>query len=260
MAAQDGAMALWFLAPALALLFGVLALAPLGGQVLARGVVFIDLAVGQSAGAGARWGGGWMENHPWAAGVQLAAAGGALACAMAVAALARRRPGQREALIGLLYVAAASLAFLGARLDAHGRDRFAELLAADVLWASWPQVAWLAGCAALVGLAHAPRSRWMDRDALFYAGFALVASVAVPVLGLFVVFAALITPALWRRAGAPWWLSLAGTLAACAAGLGLSWWWDAPSGACVALAMSAWGVGSVSRRALPREEGAGPRH
>ena len=41
----------WFLAPALALLAGLAALAPLGVQVLARGVVFIDLAVAQAAAA-----------------------------------------------------------------------------------------------------------------------------------------------------------------------------------------------------------------
>ena len=39
----------WFLAPSAALLFSVWALAPLGAQVLARGVVFIDLAVAHTA-------------------------------------------------------------------------------------------------------------------------------------------------------------------------------------------------------------------
>ena len=39
----------WFWTPVLALLLGVLALAPLGEQVLARGVVFIDLAVAYRA-------------------------------------------------------------------------------------------------------------------------------------------------------------------------------------------------------------------
>ena len=43
----------WFWSPVLALLLGVIALAPLGEQVLARGVVFIDLAVAQAAAAAA---------------------------------------------------------------------------------------------------------------------------------------------------------------------------------------------------------------
>jgi len=46
-------MDIWFLFPTLALLAGLLALAPLGAQVLRRGVVFIDLAVAQAAGGGA---------------------------------------------------------------------------------------------------------------------------------------------------------------------------------------------------------------
>lgn len=230
----------WFLAPAAAVALGVLALAPLGAQVLARGVVFIDLAVAQAAAAAALWAGAWID-HPSLLQSQAAAAAGALCCAAAVAALARRRPAQREALIGLLYVLGACAALLGARQDPHGRERLAELLAADVLWAGWGQVALLLACAAAVALAR----RVLGRDAFFYPVFALAASVAVPVLGLFVVFAALIAPALWQRAGwraAP--TAMAG-VAAGALGLGLSWLLDAPSGACVAMALAGWGALSV---------------
>ena len=46
---MGGLSELWFLAPAAALALGLLALAPLGEQVLRRGVVFIDLAVAQRA-------------------------------------------------------------------------------------------------------------------------------------------------------------------------------------------------------------------
>ena len=233
----------WFLAPTAALVFGVLALAPLGAQVLARGVVFIDLAVAQAAAAAALWVAASVE-HPGAVSGQLLATAGALACAVSVAWLARRWPAQREALIGLLYVAGASLALLGAQRDPHGRERLAELLAADVLWAGWPQVAVLAGCAAGVALLGA----WLRRDLAFYAVFSVVASLAVPVLGLFVVFAALISPALWQRAGASPALAWAGAAVACGIGLAGSWLLDAPSGACVALALSASGVLAAARR------------
>lgn len=227
----------WFLAPVAALACGVLALAPLGVQVLARGVVFIDLAVAQAAAAAALWAGA-LVDHPGLLATQGVAAAGALLCAGAVAGLSRRWPAQREALIGLLYVLGASVALLGAREDPHGRERLGQLLAADVLWAQWPQVAVLAGCAAAVALL----GRWLARDRVFFPSFALVASLAVPVLGLFVVFAALIAPALWQRAGAAGWAASAGALAACGAGLAASWLLDAPSGACVALALSAFGA------------------
>jgi zinc/manganese transport system permease protein len=233
----------WFLTPMAALLLGLLALAPLGTQVLARGVVFIDLAVAQAAAAAALWV-AVVVDHPNAWTTQAMATTGAMACAAAVAWLLRLWPQQREALIGLLYVAGASMALLGAGQDPHGRERLSQLLAADVLWADWPQVMVLTACA----LAVAASRRWLLRDAVFYPGFALVASLAVPVLGLFVVFAALIAPALWQRAGLSDWLAGLGAVLASALGLLASWVLDAPSGACVALALSVFGVLSAGLR------------
>jgi len=110
-----------------------------------------------------------------------------------------------------------------------------------VLWAGWPQVALLSVCAAAVALAR----RVLRRDAFFYPVFALAASVAVPVLGLFVVFAALIAPALWQRAGWPAAAAALGAVAACGIGLALSWLLDAPSGACVATTLAGYGTLSV---------------
>ncbi|MDO9091765.1 MAG: metal ABC transporter permease [Rubrivivax sp.] len=233
----------WFLAPVAALICGVLALAPLGHQVLARGVVFIDLAVAQAAAAAALWAGALMDHPGWIS-TQTLAAAGALACAAAVAWLSKKWPAEREARIGLLYVMGASAALLGARLDPHGRERLGELLAADVLWAGWPQVAVLAGCALAVALV----GRRLTRDAVFYPVFALVASLAVPTLGLFVVFAALIAPALWQRSGSHRVAAWTAGVLACGVGLGVSWWLDAPSGACVALALSVMGAASILRR------------
>ncbi len=242
----------WFFLPALALLFGVLALAPLGVQVLAREIIFIDLAVAQAAAAAALWASTWAD-HSSVLETQLIAAAGALACTALVAGLARRWPQQREALIGLVYVIGASLALLGARQDPHGRERLSELLAADVLWATEWQVMLLGVCAASILALYRWCSEWLERDAVFYLAFALVASMVVPVLGLFVVFVALMAPALWMRAGVSGWLAFCGTLMAGVGGLAFSWWCDAPSGACVALALGIWGV-SASAFSSNREK------
>lgn len=239
-------MEYWFLAPAAALLFGLLALAPLGSQVLARGVVFIDLAVAQAAAAAALGATAWFD-HPGFITVQLTAACGALFCAGLVAALARRWPQQREALIGLIYVGGACLAMLSARSDPHGREHLAELLAADVLWAGWPQVAILAACAAVVLPVQVWRPQILTRDRVFFPCFAVVASLAVPTLGLLLVFACLIAPALWLRAGSSMAMAIVMAVVSAGAGLLSSWWLDAPSGACVALALALWGVLSASR-------------
>jgi zinc/manganese transport system permease protein len=238
-------MELWFLAPVLALFAGLVALAPLGAQVLARGVVFIDLAVAQAAAAAALWIGSGLRE-PGHVETQAAAAAGALLCAGLVAALSRRWPAQREALIGLVYVAGACLAILGVRLDPHGGERLSALLAADILWADWTRVGALAVCAlAVLGLAargNAP----LGRDRWFYPCFALVASVAVPVLGLMLVFACLIAPALWIRTGRSMTQSIAVSMFTASVGLLGSWVLDAPSGACVALAIAVGGAASIA--------------
>ena len=191
---------LWFLWPALALLAGLWALAPLGRLVLQRQVVFIDLAVAQACAAAALWSGAWMHWHePWQ--VQLISASGAVLCGGLVALLSHRWPEQREALIGILYVCGAALALLGARLDPHGQEQFMLLAAADVLWVQVDQVLALLACAVLVwGLGRGKYSRLTD-DRWFYPIFALVVSVAVPSLGLMLVFATLMAPALWLARG-----------------------------------------------------------
>jgi zinc/manganese transport system permease protein len=239
----------WFIAPALALLLGLLALAPLGAQVLRQKVVFIDLAVAQAAAATALWVGAVVGHESvWLS--QGLAALGALLSAAVVAWLARRWPAQREALIGLLYVVGASVALLGARQSPHGRELLTELLAADLLWASWQQVGLLLLCVLLV----AGSAKRLERDVVFYPVFALVASLAVPTLGLLLVFAALIAPALWRVGGASWPVALSLGALASALGLWASWALDAPSGACVVLALALVGVAAAWRTARPARD------
>lgn len=234
----------WWWLPALALAAGFWALAPLGVQVLRRGVVFMDLAVAQAAAAvvvGVH--AAWPEAGPlW---LQLAAMLGAVLASVAVAGMARRWPAQREALIGLLYVGAASLALLGAGLDPHGKEHLLALLAADVLWVSPQATAGLCVGAVLVALwgrvpaAHA--DRW------FYLAFAGVVSWAVPALGLFVVFGALMAPALWIARGGRLRTAMALAMAIGALALGTSWLLDLGSGPTVALALAGWGLLSLVR-------------
>jgi len=245
----------WFAVPLLALAAGCLALAPLGAQVLARGVVFIDLAVAQGAAAAALWASVWID-HPRPGTVQgFALAGGLLAAAL-VAALVRRRPAGREALIGLVYVAGAAVAVLGAFGSAHGSEHLTRMLAADLLWAEPAQALSLSAAACAVLLAHRLRPQAWSRDAVFYPCFALVAGVAVPALGLFVVFAALVVPALWMRAGQRLLPATGVALGAGAGGLALSWAIDRPSGACVALALALAGLASVLQPAAAADRGA----
>lgn len=234
----------WLVPPVAALLAACALLVPLGAQVLSRGVVFIDLAVAQVAACGAL-AVAIVLDHPLAWLASAATAAAALAGAALVWWLARRWPQQREALIGLVYVAGASASVVAAAFDPHGRERLTALLAADVLWAPWSAAAQLGAAAALAAGASLGRRRLLDRDAVFYPLFALALSLAVPVLGLYLVFALLIGPALWVRRGMGLALCLPLAAAACLGGLAVSWALDWPSGACVAASLCLLGLSAA---------------
>jgi zinc/manganese transport system permease protein len=232
---------LWLGAPVLALLASCLLLVPLGSQVLTRGVVFIDLAVAQVAAIGVLVAGMLYEGKPGSL-TELAAAGAALLGSSIVWWLARRWPEQREALIGLVYVAAASASVVVVTFDPHGRERLGALLAADVLWVPWRSVALLCAIAVIVSGMAVSRKKVLAQDAVFYPTFAIALSIAVQSLGLYLVFALLIGPALWAHKRLSLGGAIAAALTACAAGLALSWAFDWPSGASTAMALSVLGI------------------
>ncbi|MEY3202615.1 MAG: hypothetical protein RIR70_2165 [Pseudomonadota bacterium] len=240
----------WFLLPAVTLIGGLCALAPLGQQVLRRGVVFIDLAVAQSAAAATLWMGVVHHSHaPWI--LMPTSVAGALCCAWGVALLCKRWPQQREALIGLLYIVGAMLALLAAQFNAHGKDDLQQLLAADLLWSDGTDLATALACGAGVLWLKRTKKNWLARDAVFYSLFAVAASLLVQSLGVFLVFALLIAPAilltrvgLFRTAAVISLAILAGFLSSTA--------FDLPSGICLTLAIASAGLASVL--VPPRDE------
>ncbi|MDO5289986.1 MAG: metal ABC transporter permease [Pseudomonadota bacterium] len=239
---------------------------PLGRQVLRRGIVFIDLAIAQVASLGVltaqallhRWHHGDQPHHhahahdepAWL--LAAATAGAALAGVAAVAWLARAWPQRQEALIGLLYVGAASLAMVLVSADPHGAQRLAALLSGDVLWATWPALLPLAAATAAFAALLRWRPALLQGEAAFYGSFALLVSLSLPLLGLYLVFATLIVPALVAQrhpACAMRWALAVGTLGY-AGGLLLSWHLDWPSGPSVVLALIA--LGAVALAVPPR--------
>ena len=235
----------WYAFPALALIAGILVLTPLGTQVLRRGVVFIDLAVAQAAAAAVIWLNFALQiDSPLFD--QIAATLGAVVVSLGVAWVARKWSQQREALIGLIYVAGACMALLGASQHPHGREKLFQLLAADVLWVDSFSLGAL-GVAALV-VRVIVRKQWLAKDTCFYAVFAVMASVAVPALGLFLVFACLIAPALWVERGLNPWAAMIMASVFSMLGLFLSWVADTPSGPTVVMTLAVLGVGALFRR------------
>jgi zinc/manganese transport system permease protein len=239
------------LLPALAA--GVLVVAthvPLGTEVLARGIVFIDLAIAQIAGAGVLLAGRLgFEAH--GAAVQAAAFGAAIAGALLLRATERWWPEVQEAVIGVVFVLAASGGILLLASDVRGGEHLQDLLVGQILWAQ-PRQLLVTAVAYAVVLAV-----WLGfRDAVgragFYVLFACTVTLSVQLVGLYLVFATLIVPPLAtrrvqrHRLGASWLLGLLGY----AIGLPLSASLDLPSGPSIVWSLVA--VGLVFFVAQPR--------
>jgi zinc/manganese transport system permease protein len=183
-----------------ALIAGLLVLAthvPLGLQVLSRGIVFIDLAIAQIAGVGviAADSLGW---EPQGFAVQVAALGAALAAALLLTWTEKRWPQTQEALIGTLFVLGATAATLLLANNPHGSEHLKDLLVGQILWVSRSQLVAMALVSALV-LAVMTLGRARLGAVGFYLSFALSVTASVQLVGIYLVFASLIVPALAVR-------------------------------------------------------------
>ncbi|QNP39977.1 metal ABC transporter permease [Lysobacter solisilvae (ex Woo and Kim 2022)] len=207
---------------------------PLGKQVLSRGIIFIDLAIAQIAGLGvilAQYLG--IDEH--GLGVQVAAAAAALAGAGLLSWTDRRWPEYQEPLIGTLFALAATGGLLLLADNPQGGEHLKDLLVGQILWVSYAQLipAAVLSAALLVFM-------WLRggklAGLLFYALFALAITASVQLVGVYLVFASLIVPAL-ATAGMRGRGRLAAAYAIGAAGyilgLGLSAVLDLPSGAMI---------------------------
>ena len=203
---------------------------PLGMQVLARGIVFIDLAIAQIAGCGVlladRFG---FEAEGIA--VQIAALAAALGGALLLTWTERVWPDVQEAVIGVVFVLGATGGVLLLASNVHGSEHLRDLLVGQILWAQPSRLLWAGAVyAAILALWFGARER-LGRTG-FYVLFALAVTVSVQLVGLYLVFATLIVPPLATRRmvrgrlAASWALGAAGY----AGGLIASTASDLPSG------------------------------
>jgi len=170
---------------------------PLGQIVLQRGIIFIDLAIAQIAALGVIAAGtlGWGEDIY---AVQVSAVTAALIAAGGLHWSEKRWPRIQEALIGTLFVLAATGAILLLTENPHGGDYLKDLLVGQILWATWGMLAPIAALYALLLVAWYAGRRRPGRG-VFYITFALAITAAVQVVGVYLVFASLILPALATR-------------------------------------------------------------
>lgn len=225
-----------------AMLAGMLVLAthvPLGREVLARGIVFIDLAIAQIAGLGviAADSFGW-EPQGW--GVQVAALSAAAIGAIGLTWTEKHWPDSQEALIGVLFVLAACAGLILMAGNPHGAEHLKDLLVGQILWVSPAQLQIMAAVTAGLLLARKLLGKKLGRVG-FYLIFACAITLSVQLVGVYLVFASLIIPALAvRSVSSKFAVGIAYAIGAVGYALGLaaSAWYDVPSGAVIVWAIA----------------------
>ena len=152
----------------------------------------------------------------------------------------KRWPEIQEALIGTLFVLAATGSVLLLAENPHGGDYLKDILVGQILWTTWHMLIPVAVLyAVLLCVWFFGRER-LGR-ALFYGTFAFAVTAAVQIVGVYLVFASLILPALaTRRMNGPWRLLTGYAIGALAflAGITISALLDLPTGAVTVWSMA----------------------
>jgi zinc/manganese transport system permease protein len=238
-----------------ALLAGLLVTAthvPLGTQVLARGIVFIDLAIAQIAGCGVLLA-NQLGLEAEGLAVQIAALTAALLGALLLTWTERRWPDVQEAIIGVVFVLAATGGVLLVASNVHGSEHLRDLLVGQILWVQPRQLLWTAAVyAVLLALWFGAGNR-IGRVG-FYLVFACAVTVSVQLVGVYLVFATLIVPPLATRTLRSGRLPVGWAVGAGGYALGLvaSTSFDLPTGPVIAWMLALLGLityVAVSRRA-----------
>jgi zinc/manganese transport system permease protein len=179
-----------------ALMAGLLVISthiPLGFKVLSRGIIFMDLAIAQVAGLGALLVTVLVGENASPLITQTGAMLLALGAALLLLRCERLTQRYQEPLIGTLFVLAATAGILLLAGDPHAGEHMTDLLSGQILWVSREQLITSGGITGLLLVAL-----WVTRQSasMFYALFAVAITLSVQLVGVYLVFATLIIPAL----------------------------------------------------------------
>jgi zinc/manganese transport system permease protein len=171
---------------------------PLGQEVLKRGIIFLDLAVAQFAALGmiAFQTFNIIDEYSLFATYGRLGSGllAAILCAVIFFYLEKKSGKYQEALIGCAFVLAASMGLLLVANSPHGGEEIKNILEGQILWVSWAHILFVTPIFLIVFFI------WMffkgKRSFLFYPLFAITIPFSVSLIGVYLVFASLIFPAL----------------------------------------------------------------
>lgn len=186
----------------------------LGIHVVARKVIFVDLALAQIAALGTAVGivlGGYSGDHDPGMLFAYSFAFSCLGAGVLTVTRTRTERVPHEAIIGIVYAVAFAAAFLVLSRSATGPEELRRNLEGDILLVSDGKIKLTAALYAAVALLHValrkpfvalsfapetlPPSRLPYYDFLFYLSFAFVITSSVAMAGVFLVFSYLVIPA-----------------------------------------------------------------
>ncbi|KPJ90940.1 MAG: zinc/manganese transporter permease [Gammaproteobacteria bacterium SG8_15] len=214
---------------------------PLGREVLKRGIIFLDIAIAQLAALGViiahRL---QLEQQQWL--LQLVAIACALAGAVLLNFTERRYPELQEAIIGTVFVLAATGGFILLSNNPHGHEHLTDLLSGQILWVNYAQLAPLGLVSALILVIWFRYPRFRHNMA-FYILFAIAITSSVQLVGIYLVFSSLIIPALAvnRLQNALPWAYVIGTISYLL-GLIVSTLFDLPAGPAIVWSLALLGL------------------
>jgi len=163
-----------------------------GLEIIKRGVIFTDLAIGQIAAIGMAVSVAFMDSAYQGVMTFLFAFLAAI-----VITWATKRVDKIEAFIGLLYALGISSIMLILAQSSEGTELFSKLSAADILFTSshdlYKSLA-VYGSVALVMFVIYPRVQGLIKEFLFFTMLAITVTSSVQSAGVLVVFALLIAP------------------------------------------------------------------
>lgn len=202
-----------------------------GLEIIRRGVIFTDLAIGQFAAVGLALSVALLDG----AYQTLWTLGFALLAAVTIALSARRVP-HIEAFIGLLYALSVSSMMLILAQSSEGMELFNKLNAADILFTMPEDLLSsfiLYSAIAVVMFTLYPRTSGMVKELIFFSALALTVTSSVQSAGVLVVFSLLVAPsyaAVIQKSFKPLYFAWAFGSAAVITALVFSYYLDLPTG------------------------------
>ncbi len=202
-----------------------------GLEIIKRGVIFTDLAIGQIAAVGMVISVGFMDGEYQLLFTLSFALLGAL-----LITYATRKIEHIEAFIGMLYALGASSIMLLLASSPQGAELFQKLSATDILFTTpeeiYPSAILYVLVAGVMFLLY-PKTTGLIREFTFFSMLALIVTSSVQLAGVLVVFVLLVAPAfiaLSQKRFSPLYLAWVSGLFLSLVALVVSYYFDLPTG------------------------------